>query len=96
MPSPTRVEIIDNEAAGRYELRHDDRVVGVVNYRITGNVFVISHVEVRHELRGHGHSAPFLDAVLDLIESTGMKVQPLCSYARIHMESQPERASLLA
>jgi uncharacterized protein len=89
-------EVRDNPAADRYELLHDGALVGVVEYRIDGDVFVIPHVEVAPALRGHGHSAPFLDAVLDDLSARGKKVRPRCGYAASHMRDQPEWAHLLA
>lgn len=96
MTAPSSVEIVDHPAAARYELRHDGRLVGVVEYWIDDGVFVLPHVEVAPELRGTGVSAPFLDAVLDLVTERGLKVRPLCGYAAAHLRSRPERAVLLA
>jgi uncharacterized protein len=96
MTTPSRVEIVDHPAAGRYELHHDGSLVGVVEYRIDDGVFVIAHVEVAPKLRGAGVSAPFLDSVLDLVTERGLKVRPLCGYAASHLRSQPGRAGLLA
>ena len=90
------VEIADNPDASRYELRHDGVVVGVVDYRLDDGVLVIPHVEVSPALRGHGHSEPFLDAVLEAIGARDLKVRPLCGYARAHFRNHPERAALLA
>lgn len=93
---PVDVEIADNPESNRYELRHDGVVVGVVDYRLAGDVFVIPHVEVIPALRGKGHSEPFLEAVLDAVEDRNLKVRPICSYARAHINSRPQRAALLA
>ncbi|MDA3038968.1 MAG: GNAT family N-acetyltransferase [Actinomycetota bacterium] len=89
------VDIADNPAASRYELRHNG-VVGVVEYRLDDGVLVIPHVEVVPALRGRGHSESFLDAVLEAIEARDLKVRPLCGYARAHFHNHPERATLLA
>lgn len=93
-PKPS-VAVVDNPAAGRWELRHDDRVVGVVEYAVRDDVVVIPHVEVIPELRGGGHSAPFLDEVLGHIAASGRRVRPLCGYAAAHMRRRPELAAML-
>ncbi len=93
---PVDVEIADNPEANRYELRHDGVVVGVVEYRLAGDVFVIPHVEVIPALRGKGHSEPFLEVVLDAVEDRNLKVRPICGYANAHINSRPERVALLA
>ncbi len=91
------VEIADHPEASRYELRHDGDVVGVVDYRPGGDgVIVIPHVEVVPSLRGGGHSAPFLDAVLADLERRGLKVVPTCGYAAGHFRARPDLAHLLA
>lgn len=95
--SGPEVEIVDNPEAYRYELRHDGEVVGFVRYRPGDDgVLVIPHVEVVPELRGEGHSAPFLDTVLADIERRGLKVVPTCGYAATHIRSNPELTHLLA
>lgn len=87
--------------ASRWELRHGDDVVGVVNYRPTAGhldaaLLDLLHVEVVAELRGQGVSAPFLDDVLAQIRAAGQKVVPYCGYAAGHLRSRPELHDLLA
>jgi uncharacterized protein len=89
-------EIVDNPDAGRYELRDHGAVVGVVEYRLDGEVMVIPHVEVAPALRGTGRSAPFLDEVLARIDQRGLQVRPLCGYAAGHIRSRPHLHHLLA
>jgi uncharacterized protein len=91
-----RVEVADNAEDSRYELRHNGELVGVVEYRLQDEVMVIPHVEVLPRLRGHGHSAPFLDQVLAEVEARGLKVVPLCGYASAHLRSRPDLTHLLA
>lgn len=89
-------EIVDNPDVHRYELRHDGSVVGIVQYRIDGDIMTIPHVEVAGHLRGTGVSGPFLDAVLARIEARGMKVIPTCGYAASHIAARPELRHLVA
>ena len=95
-PAGPEVDIVDNADHGRYELRHDGELVGVVEYRLDGDgVIVIPHVEVIPALRGGGHSAPFLDQVLADIERRGLSVVPTCGYAAGHIRSRPDLVRLL-
>ncbi|MFN3215988.1 MAG: GNAT family N-acetyltransferase [Acidimicrobiales bacterium] len=89
-------EVVDNPALHRYELRHDGSVVGVVQYRIDGDVMTIPHVEVAGQLRGKGVSGPFLDEVLARIEARGLKVVPTCGYAASHIAARPDLRHLVA
>ena len=89
-------EIVDNPDAHRYELHRDGSVVGVVRYRIDGDIMTIPHVEVAAHLRGQGVSGPFLDEVLGRIEARGMKVIPTCGYAAAHIAARPELRHIVA
>lgn len=88
--------IIDDPGAGHFELRLDGRLAGVVEYQLDGQVMSIPHVEVIPELRGKGYSGPFLDEVLELIRARGLKIVPLCGYARSHIRERPSLHDLLA
>ena len=94
-PDMTERAIVDNDEASRYELLLDGRLSGVVEYRLTGDTMVIPHVEVLPELRGKGYSAAFLDDVLERVRGRGLKVVPLCGYARSHFDQRPDLHDLL-
>ena len=96
MENPSEADVVDCPEEGRYELRHGDEVVGFVDYELQDDgVMVIPHVEVVPALRGHGHSAPFLDRVLADVDSRGLTVVPLCGYAAAHIRDRPDLAHLL-
>lgn len=86
----------DNPVASRYELHLDGELSGWVDYQLDGEVMTIPHVEVASRLRGQGVSAPFLDEVLVDIRRRGLKIVPLCGYARGHVASRPDLHDLLA
>ncbi len=88
--------IVDNPTAHRYELLHDGSVVGVVQYRIDGDIMTIPHVEVAGHLRGQGISGPFLDEVLARIDARDLKVLPTCGYAASHIAARPELGHMVA
>ncbi len=87
--------VADDPASNRYELRLDGKLAGVVEYQLEGAVMTIPHVEVVPELRGKGYSAPFLDEVLQLVRDRGLKIVPLCGYARSHIRERPDLHDLL-
>ena len=92
----TQRTIADNAEASRYELLLDGALSGVVEYQVDGDTMMIPHVEVVAALRGKGYSAPFLDDVLELIRARGLKVIPLCGYARGHIQRRPDLHDLVA
>lgn len=88
--------VIDNPERNRYELRFDNRVAGVVEYRLDDGVLSIPHVEVLPELRGKGFSEPFLDDVFRDVRARSLRVRPFCWYARDHIAGRPQLHDLLA
>ena len=68
----------------------------VVDYELDGGVMAITHTEVPPALEGRGIAAALIRAALAHARETGLKVRPLCSYARVYMQRHPETATLLA
>jgi predicted GNAT family acetyltransferase len=80
----------------RYELVVDDRVVGIADYRIDGDVVVFPHTEIARELRGRGYGAILVQAALDDVRTTGRRVVPACWYVAEFIDGNPDYADLLA
>ena len=68
----------------------------VVDYELAGGVMTITHTGVPAALEGRGIAAELTRAVLAHATKAGLKVRPLCSYARVYMQRHPETAALLA
>jgi predicted GNAT family acetyltransferase len=68
----------------------------VLDYRLANGVMAITHTEVAPQLEGRGIAGTLVQAALDHALATGLKVLPLCSYARAYMRRHPESAALLA
>jgi predicted GNAT family acetyltransferase len=68
----------------------------VADYRLTGDVMSITHTEVPPRLGGRGIAAALTQAALEHARAAGLKVRPLCSYARAYMQRHPETLALLA
>ncbi len=68
----------------------------VADYRISDGVMVVTYTGVPPALEGRGIAAELVQALLDHARAQGLKVQPLCSYARAYMRRHPETAGLLA
>ena len=73
-----------------------DGLTCVAEYRLADGVIAITHTEVPPPLEGHGIAGALIKAVLDHAQAHGLKVRPLCSYARAYMQRHPETAALLA
>ena len=68
----------------------------VADYRVLDGVMLITHTEVAPRLEGQGIAGKLVQAALDHARAAGLKVRPLCSYARHYMRVHPESQALLA
>ena len=87
---------IEHQAGpGRFQT-HIDGQLAVLDYQLDGGVMTITHTEVPTALEGRGVAAALTRAALAHAREAGLKVRPLCSYARAYMQRHPETATLLA
>ncbi len=68
----------------------------VADYRLQGGVMLITHTEVAPRLQGRGIAAALVQAALAHARENGLKVNPLCSYARTYVQRHPDTQALLA
>jgi hypothetical protein len=80
---------------GRFQAVVEGRTC-VADYRLADGVIAITHTEVPPPLEGRGIAGELVQALLDHARAQGLKVRPLCSYARAYMRRHPATASLLA
>lgn len=79
---------------GRFQAVVDGEAC-VADYRLDGRVMAITHTEVAPRLEGRGIAGALVQALLDHAQANGLKVRPLCSYARAYMQRHPETGALL-
>lgn len=72
-----------------------DRLLAEVNFPSRNGLAAITHTFVDDSLRGQGIAAQLLQAAADQIRADGMKVRPICSYAKKWFEQHPEERDLL-
>jgi predicted GNAT family acetyltransferase len=85
--------VSDNRETQRFELPVGDQVV-FAEYRRRPGQIAILHVEAPVNLRGSGAAGRLMQGMLDLVRVEGLKVAPLCSYARAWMQRHPEYEDL--
>jgi hypothetical protein len=96
MPASTLPLHIEHRVAEHRFEAVVDGMPCVADYRLDGNVMSITHTEVPPQLGGRGIAAALTQAALDHARAAGLKVRPLCSYARAYMQRHPETLALLA
>jgi uncharacterized protein len=71
-----------------------DGAHGRLDYRLGPGVMTILHTEVDPALEGHGVAGALVRAALDHARAGGLKVDPVCGYAKAYMERHPEAMAL--
>jgi predicted GNAT family acetyltransferase len=89
-------ETRNNVEESRYELVLDGDVVGVADYRVTGDTVVFPHTEIRAALRGRGYGEQLVRAALDDVRGDGRTVVPTCWFVAQFIEDNPEYRDLVA
>lgn len=79
----------DNRQLHRFELTVDGQVV-FADYRRQPGRLVITYVEAPTALRGAGAAGRLMQGMLELARGEGVKVLPLCPYAKAWMVRHPE------
>jgi predicted GNAT family acetyltransferase len=84
-----------NATLSRYELDADGHIA-FANVRERDGVLAITHTETPAVLRGRGIGSQLVLGLLDHARQRGLKVKPLCSFARHVIAQHPEARDLLA
>jgi uncharacterized protein len=85
------MDIVNNEAAGRFETTIDGRTAELT-YRRHGDRLVLVHTEVPDELEGVGVGGALVTAAVDFAAQHGLTVVPMCPFARGWLERHPDVA----
>src|SRR3990172_1709694 len=88
-----KLEVVQNEAENRFELRIGE-YLSKLDYMQDGRTFVITHVGVHPELRGHGVAGRLTQVGLDYARARSLRVIPMCSYAATYIRRHPQYLDL--
>jgi predicted GNAT family acetyltransferase len=88
--------VVDVPEKGRFEIRLDDRVVGLASYHIEGTAMTLPHTEIDPSMGGRGLGTVLVAAVLDAARERGLHVLPYCSFVRHYIQQHPETMDLVA
>lgn len=89
------VEVRDNPAEDRYELRVDGELAGVADYRDRGGRRIFVHTEVDDAYAGRGLGNRLAKGALDDALARGLHVVPRCPFIRAWLERHPDYAARL-
>lgn len=86
----------DDGSRGRYVMRADGAEALLTFARVGKTQLIIDHTEVPVALRGQGIGAKLVERAVEDARREGVKVVPMCPFARAQFERNPEWADVLA
>jgi predicted GNAT family acetyltransferase len=89
------VEVVDNEAANRFEASVAGKSA-LLTYRRTPREIVFYHAEVPPELEGHGIGSKVVRTGLEFARQHGLKVVPLCPFVVSYLHQHQEYVDLVS
>lgn len=76
---------------GAYYWDDDGKRLGESTYTMAGpEKLIIDHTEVDDSLRGTGKAAALVQAIVDHARENGLKILPLCPFARVMFQKKGE------
>ena len=94
MSDPT-VEVTDNQAGSRYEVRVGGELAGLVDYSRRDGRVVLIHTEVDEAFEGQGLAARLAKFALDDARARRLSVVPRCPYMASYIAHHPEFEDLV-
>ena len=89
-------KVVDVPERGRFEIRVDERVVGLASYHVDGTTMTLPHTEVDPSRGGRGLGTQLVRGVLTAARARGLHVLPYCSFIRKYLLDHPEELDLVA
>jgi uncharacterized protein len=72
--------VSDRRESRRYEIDVDGKRVGLLTYRLDGDVIAFTHAEIDHAVGGRGLGSTLARAALDDARARGLAVLPECPF----------------
>jgi predicted GNAT family acetyltransferase len=95
--SEVRPPVVRNAAArSRYELIVDEQIIGIADYRVDGDVVILTHTEIVAPRRGQGYGAILVRGALDDVRAGGRTVVARCWFVDRFLDEHPDYADLRA
>ncbi|MGV3761304.1 GNAT family N-acetyltransferase [Parapedobacter sp.] len=86
----------DNGKKGRFTAVVNGQGAGLMTYTWAGeHKFIIDHTEVNPEFSGQGVGKALVMAAVEFARESGLKILPLCPYAKSVFEKTPAIGDVL-
>lgn len=90
------VTVRNNPEASRYEALLNGEVVGLADYRLSGQTMEITRTETDAGHQGQGIAGQVVRTALDDAREKGLSVIPTCPYVENWISEHPDYQDLLA
>ena len=90
------ITVVDVPERGRFEIRDNERVLGLASYHVDGDVMTLPHTEVDPSMGGRGLGTELVCGVLKAARERHLHVLPYCSFVRKYLLDHPEDLDLVA
>lgn len=85
-----------NHEDGRFYLEDNGKAIGELTYsKVEDNIISLDYTYVDEAYRGQGLAGKLFNAVVDFSDLKGLKIVPVCEYAKAAFENRPEIRFLL-
>ena len=89
------VQRTESGSHGRFTVEEDGRLLGELTFSRAGDALaILDHTAVSPEARGTGAGRRLVDAAVTWARETGIKLMPLCPYARSVFEKDASLADV--
>jgi predicted GNAT family acetyltransferase len=88
-------DVVDVPERSRFEIHLDGELIGVMTYRLVGDVVVALHAEIEPGRRGHGYGGMLVARALERIRAAARYVDPRCPFVVAFIERAPEYRDLV-
>jgi hypothetical protein len=84
------VEIENNEADNRWEVKQEGRVIAFAEYKIRPDRVTFIHTEVDPDFEGQGIGSRLARTVLDDAVSRDLRIRLYCPFIRSYVDRHPD------
>jgi predicted GNAT family acetyltransferase len=89
-----KIEVIHNDAENQFETRIDGQL-SKLDYSLSGNTIVMTHVGVHPKHRGRGVAGKLAQVGLEYAIKNSLRVIPMCPYIAAYIRRNPQYKYLL-
>jgi predicted GNAT family acetyltransferase len=88
------MEIMNNQAEKRFELKVGDSVAALYYSMFEGKLY-FNHTEVPEALQGQGIAGKLVEGALEYARTNHLPIVPMCPYASKFIQRNPQYQNLL-